>query len=129
MFPRTVQLEHPEPCELETYHFPPASSAEYAVWLPSESVRLIDSVSVKMGPHTVLPAPSTETGPVEAPEGTVVVIEVSLQLVTVAVAPLTATVLLLCAGPKPVPVIVTVEPTGPVDGEAPVTVSDSSTVN
>ena len=36
--------------------------------------------------------------------------------------------LLLCVGPKPVPVIVMVEPTGPTFGEMPVTESGPSTV-
>ena len=76
-----------------------------------------------------MPPTWTETGPVDAPEGTTAVIDVSLQLFTVAGTRIKVTKLLLCVGPNPVPLIGTVEPTDPPDGETPVTVSDSSTVN
>ena len=59
-------------------------------------------------------ATETETGPVLAPVGIVIVIEVSDQAVTVAlVLPIHAT-LLPCVEPKPAPEMTTDVPTGPV---------------
>jgi hypothetical protein len=86
-----------------------------------------------VGPPTV--ATTTPTGPVVEPGGTVATICVSLQLTTSAFGPVAFapakkwTVLLLCDGPKPVPVIVTVAPTGAIAGDTAVTVGAPSTVN
>jgi hypothetical protein len=81
------------------------------------------------GPWAVFPATVTVTFPVEVPKGTVVTIDVSLQLTTLATAPQKLATLLLCVEPKPVPVIVTVVPTGPIAGDRPVTERPSMTVN
>jgi hypothetical protein len=66
----------------------------------------------------------TLTGPDVAPVGTVVTIVVLVALVTVAVVPLNLTVLLAAVVLKPEPVIVTVSPMVPLDGEKEVMASD-----
>jgi hypothetical protein len=68
----------------------------------------------------------TLIGPDVAPEGTVVTIVVLVALVTVAVVPLNLTVLLAAVVLKPVPVIVTVAPMTPLDGEKAVMASDDA---
>jgi hypothetical protein len=69
-----------------------------------------------------MPPTVTTTLPVVAPVGTVATIDVELQLATVVVTvSLNATVLLPWLEPKPVPPIVTWEPTTPEVGDRPVT--------
>ena len=58
----------------------------------------------------------TEMVPVVAPAGTVVVMLVVVDAATVATVPLKRTVLLPGVALKPVPVMVTVVPTGPLRG-------------
>jgi hypothetical protein len=58
----------------------------------------------------------TVIGPVVAPAGTVVTIEVIVDDVTVAVVPLNFTILLPASVLKPVPLMVTADPTTPVAG-------------
>src|SRR5258708_22188949 len=70
----------------------------------------------------------TTTGPVVAAVGTTAVICVSPHWVTVAGSPLKVMVLVLCTDPKPAPLIVTVELTGPQDGDTPASVGAPSTV-
>jgi hypothetical protein len=77
-----------------------------------------------------MPATFTDTAPGEAPSGTIATICVSLQLVVAAAGiVLNATTLLLGDGPNPVPLIVTEEPSSPVDGEMLETETDSISVN
>jgi hypothetical protein len=66
--------------------------------------------------------------PVVAPLGTVVFIDVALQLVTVAVVPLNFTVPVPCVEPKFVPVIVTAAPTAPELGDKLVMLGAATTV-
>jgi hypothetical protein len=68
-------------------------------------------------PLLATPFTVTTTFPVVAPLGTVVTIEVALQLLAVAVVPLNFTVLVPCELPKPLPAIVTDAPTAPDVGE------------
>src|SRR5438128_12569046 len=67
----------------------------------------------------LLPTPPsvTFTGPLVAAEGTVATICASLQLFTVALVPLKVTVLVPCVSPKPLPLICTWVPTGPLVGD------------
>ena len=67
----------------------------------------------KTTPLLAIPPTVTTTGPLLAPEGTVVAMLVELQLVGVAETPLKATVLEPCELPKFSPVIVREAPTGP----------------
>jgi hypothetical protein len=64
-------------------------------------------------------ATDTTTGPVVAPTGIVMVIEVSLQLLTITGDPLSNTRLPPCTAPKPEPEITTWLPTGPVVADRP----------
>jgi hypothetical protein len=82
------------------------------VLLRAESVTVTVELSVD-GPCPVSDATVMLTGPLVAPAGTEAVICVSLQLLTVAKAPLNCTVLVLWLAPKPLPLIVTDELTGP----------------
>jgi hypothetical protein len=66
--------------------------------------------------------------PVVAPLGTVVFIDVALQLVTVAVVPLNFTVPVPCVEPKFVPVIVTAAPIAPELGDKLVMLGAATTV-
>ena len=73
----------------------------------------VKSCTVNAMPLLAMPVTVTTTLPDVAPAGTLVAIEVSLQVVTVAVCPLKVTVLVPCVvEPKLVPVIVTPVPTG-----------------
>jgi len=85
MTPRTVHVEHPDPSESVATHCPPTIPPAYVVELPSESVTVAPEVSVNTGPVEVSPATVTETGPLTVPDGTVVLMDVSLQLVIVGV--------------------------------------------
>jgi len=76
--------------------------------------------TVKFVPLLLFPVVVTTTGPVVATFGTGTAIWELLQLVGVAVVPLKVTVLEPCVRPKVVPVMVTVAPNGPVDGDKPV---------
>jgi hypothetical protein len=78
-----------------------------------------NAVTVKEALFTGLPFTVTVKGPVDAPDGTVALISVSLQLVTVALVPLSETVLLPRVAPKPVPEIETPDPTAPEAGDNP----------
>ena len=69
------------------------------------------------------PLTVTTTAPFVILRGTVAEIEVSLHAVTVAVIPPKVTVLEPCEDPKPVPVMTTVVPEGPLVGEIDVIVS------
>ena len=73
---------------------------------------------MKDTPLLACPPTVTTTSPVAAPDGTVTVIEVSLQLVAVAVAatPLKVIVPVPCVAPKFSPKTVTDVPSGPVSG-------------
>jgi hypothetical protein len=87
---------------------------------PEVTDRLVISgaaTTVKVFLLLAVPLTVTTMLPVVAPVGTVVTIDVALQLVTVAVVPLNVTVLVLWVEPNPVPVIVTVAPTAPLVGE------------
>src|SRR5258708_8048555 len=81
-------------------------------------------VGAVVGVRARVPAP----GGGGAAVGTTAVICVSPHWVTVAGSPLKVMVLVLCTDPKPVPLIVTVELTGPEDGDNPVIVGAPSTV-
>src|SRR5271165_4699656 len=81
-------------------------------------------VTLKFTPLLGTPATVTTTGPVVAPFGTVMAMQVSLQpagqaleVVSVAMVPFTLTVLDPCVAPKCVPVIVIAVPTPPESGE------------
>ena len=73
-----------------------------------------------------IPATVNETGPVEAPTGTVAVTVVRLNAVTVAGTKLVNETTLLVAetSSKAIPLSVTVEPTTPVAGEIEVMMGD-----
>jgi hypothetical protein len=71
----------------------------------------------------------TTTFPVVAPAGTVVTIDVLLQLLTAATIPLNFTVLVPCVAPKLEPPIVTEVPTGPELGLRVESTGTSITVN
>lgn len=62
-------------------------------------------------------ATETSIGPLAAPDGIVIVSDVSLQLLIVTAAPLSNTALPPCVGPKPDPEITTWLPTDPVVAE------------
>jgi hypothetical protein len=64
------------------------------------------------------PGAVTATVPVAAPEGTVTITFVVVALVAVAAVPLNVTASCDAVADKPVPAIVTVVPTGPLDGES-----------
>jgi len=81
-------------------------------------VMLGAATTVKLLPLEATPLTVTTTFPVVAPVGTVVTIEVALQLVAVAVVPLNFTVLVPCVVPNPVPVMVTDAPTAPEAGDS-----------
>jgi hypothetical protein len=75
-----------------------------------------------------LPFTVTVNGPVDAPDGTKVMMLVSLQLATTAVVPFNEIVLLPCVDPKPMPVMATSVPTTPEVGDTLVIPNPSSTV-
>jgi len=85
--------------------------------------------TVKLIPLLDTPPTVTITLPVVAPDGTVTVIELELQLVGVAAVPLKLTVLAPCVDPKFVPVIVTNAPTAPDVEDKLVMLGVGSTVN
>jgi len=108
--------------------FEPPMVTEVVPPVPEDGVSVeIDRVSKTVNEEPALAAPPTVTTtlPVVAPAGTVVVIEVLLQVPTVAVVPLNFTVLVLCVAPKFVPVIVTEAPTAPEVGDRLVIVGDT----
>jgi hypothetical protein len=88
--------------------------------VPVEPVNVSDTpildVTPKAKPLLAIPPTVTITFPVVAPIGTGVVILVALHAVGVAVVPLNLTVLVPWVDPKFVPVIVTLDPTGPLVG-------------
>ena len=65
-------------------------------------------------------ATETNNGPVVAPDGIVIVMDVPLQLLTVTPAPFSSTALFPCEPPNPVPEITTWLPIDPVVAETPV---------
>lgn len=81
-----------------------------------------------MGLLTVAPATVTANVPEVAPAGTVMVIEVALQLETEQVKLFSVTVLTPCEEPKLVPVMVTELPTWAEVGEMPLIVGAGTTV-
>jgi hypothetical protein len=81
------------------------------------TVNLSDEVAV-------MPSTVTEMLPVVAPDGTVVTIDVAVELSTVAVTPLNETVLSVAVVSKFVPWMETVSPTLPLPGEKPEIVGD-----
>jgi hypothetical protein len=87
------------------------------------------ATTVNLTPLLATPLVFTTTLPVVAPLGTVVTIEVALQLVTVAFVPLNVTVLVPWVALKPVPAIVTDAPTAPVEGVRLLIVGVGKTVN
>jgi hypothetical protein len=85
--------------------------------------------TVKLDPLVnVRPLTVTWIFPEEAPTGTVVVKEVVVAAVIVALVPLKVTTLLAGVVLKFVPVIVTLAPTAPLEGENPVSVGVGRTV-
>jgi len=74
---------------------------------------MVGALTLKVGPTAGNPFTLTVTLPVVAPEGTIAIIEVSLQVVNVTAVPLNVTVLAPCVAPKLVPCIVTNAPTVP----------------
>ena len=105
-----------------------------AVW-PERAAARLPEVGAKLGGSTVKPAPLlatpltvTTTLPVEAPPGTVVMIDPALQVVMVAAVPLNVTVLVSWLEPKSAPVIVTGSPTRPEFDESPVILGVARTV-
>jgi hypothetical protein len=108
--------------------FEPPMVTEVVPAAPEDGVSVeIDGVAKTVNDEPALAAPPTVTTtlPVVAPGGTVVVIEVLLQVPTVAAVPLNFTVLVLCVAPKFVPVIVTEAPTAPEVGNRLVIVGDT----
>ena len=87
---------------------------------PDVGLRLaIVGVTTKFAGLLGMPATVTTMLPVVAPVGTGAEMVVSLQLVGLAVIPLNAIVLVTCVAPKPVPVIITGVPIGPLLGAHP----------
>src|SRR5437879_13250186 len=86
-------------------------------------------MGVKVGPGALRLSTFTETGPGEAASGTTAMICVLLQLVTAAVKELNMTVLFPCVATKPLPVIVTGMPIGPLLDEMELMERDPSAVN
>jgi hypothetical protein len=86
-------------------------------------------VTVNKEPLLLTPPTFTTKLPVFASVGTVVTIDVSLQIDGAATAPLKLTALVPCAEPKFAPAIVTVVPTGPLAGETLVIEGGIRTVN
>lgn len=99
---------------------------------PEDGFRLVmlggGGITVKFKGLLATPLRTTPTLPVVAPEGTVTLIFVSLQLVTVALTPLKITVLVPWVAPKLVPVMVTGVPTAPDVGLKLLIVGDGITV-
>lgn len=85
--------------------------------------------TVNETPLLETPLAFTTTLPVLAPDGTVVVIDVALQLVADARAPLKLTVPVPWVAPKLLPLMVTGAPTAPEVGERPLIVGAGRTVN
>jgi hypothetical protein len=85
---------------------------ELGVKVESTGVEITVNGKPLLDPATVV----TTTFPVVAPTGTVVTIDVLLQLLTAATIPLNFTALAPCVAPRLVPAIVTVEPTSPEFG-------------
>ena len=85
--------------------------------MAGRTVKLFDEAAV-------MPSTFTKMLPVVAPDGTVVTIDVAVELSTVAVTPLNVTVLSAAVVSKFVPWIVTVSPTAPLVGEKPVIVGE-----
>jgi len=86
------------------------TAVEFSSTVKVESLvmlRACPAVTVKLGPVAVCPPTSTFTGPLVAPEGTVVTSCVVEALVSVASVPLKVTVLLAVVELKLVPVMVT----------------------
>ena len=100
----------------------------WAMFTPfdAESVYVGGSVTVNETGLLLFMLGATETTnePDVAPEGTVMVIELALQLFTVTGAPFNVTVLLPCEDPKVEPDISTCVPTGPSVGEMLLTKGD-----
>jgi hypothetical protein len=86
------------------------------------------AVTVKVLLFAVLPLTVTEYGPDDAPDGTKVMMLVSLQLATAALVPFSEIVLLPCVDPKPMPATTTSVPTTPDVGDTLVIPSPSTTV-
>ena len=93
----------------------PDSLCTMLTLLDAESVYLGASVTVKVTGLLLFILGATETiiGPDVAPAGTVMVIELSLQLVIVTGAPFSVTALLPCENPNAVPDINTCAPSRP----------------
>jgi hypothetical protein len=93
-------------------------------------VMLGAATTVNDTPLLFTPLAFTTTLPVVAPVGTVITIEVALQLpIVVAAVPLKLTEPLPCVEPKFTPVIVTEAPTAPEVGESVVMLGAATTVN
>jgi hypothetical protein len=103
-----------------------------AVTAPLEGVKLImvgEARTVNDAPlTTVTPLTVTDTGPDVAPEGTVVVMLVDVEVVTVASVPLNRTTLLVGVVLKFNPDMLTDAPTAPLVGSIPVMAGDGTTV-
>jgi hypothetical protein len=80
------------------------------------------AVTVNVALLLATPPTVTMTLPVVAPLGTLTAILVALQLVGAATVPLNRTLLAPCVEPKFAPLIVTVVPTAPADGDTPLMV-------
>jgi hypothetical protein len=84
--------------------------------------------TVKLDPLLFTPLATRTTFPVVAPDGTVTITLVALQLATLADVPLKLTVPLPWVEPNAVPVIVTAAPTAPLVIERPVMLGGATTV-
>src|SRR5882672_3941529 len=109
-----LKLTVPLPCVAPKFVPVIVTAAPTAPVVIDRLVMLGAGTTVKLDPLLFTPLANTTTLPVVAPEGTVVAILVTLQLVTVAAVPLKLTALAPCVAPKFVPVIVTAAPTAPV---------------
>jgi hypothetical protein len=98
---------------------------------PLDGERLVSVgavVTAKVSALLASPLTVTTTLPDVAPAGTGTTIFVADQVVGVAAVPLNVTVLVPLLAPKPVPLMVTAVPTGPLDGDRLVSVGGTVTV-
>jgi hypothetical protein len=93
--------------------------------VPADGVKplITGPVTMKLEPLVAIELPTLmETGPVVAPDGTVTTTCVVVAAATIAFVPLNATTFAAGLAAKPVPEIVTLVPTGPLDGVKPLIV-------
>jgi hypothetical protein len=112
-----LNLTVPEPWVEPKFEPAIVTDAPIAADVGDKLVTLGAGTTVKVMPLLEVLPTVTTTLPVVAPDGTVATIVVFFQLVAVAVTPLNLTVLLPWEDPNPDPLIVTLAPIAPDDGD------------